>query len=204
MALRRITVSFLFLAAFAGAALLLWQTQAPSQHDAGTLRPQAFPVSSFNFSYASQSYFNPALPNGKAQASGFTIACESKGLVHLSAKSHGDPTLLFEFTNVLCGEADVMAERGLARTVQYSREFMASPLAVERATEDPALAIARSVFLHMDGGLRARWPESQQVLLNREERLEGEVAPEMQVAWQNGAVHWTKKFTGPVTGGASD
>ncbi|HYX35706.1 MAG TPA: hypothetical protein VE954_21630, partial [Oligoflexus sp.] len=129
MALRRITVSLLFLAAFAGAALLLWQTQAPSQHGGETLRPQAFPVSSFDFSYASQSYLNPALPNGKAQASGFTIACESKGLVHLSAQSQGDLTLIFEFTDVLCGEANVMAERGLARTVQYSREFLASPAA---------------------------------------------------------------------------
>jgi hypothetical protein len=202
MALRRIIVSLGMLASFAGAVLLLWPAPAATRHSAAETVPSGFSVQSFDFTYTSQSYLNPALPGSKAQGGGLTIACESKGTLHLALPLTADPALIFEFTHVLCADADVMQERGLRRAVHYTRDFLASTEAVRRAAEDPALAIARSLFLQLDGGLRSQWSQDA-TSQNQERRLEGEVNVTLQWNKDHGVVHWSKTFSGPMAGEAS-
>ncbi|WP_218110192.1 HEAT repeat domain-containing protein [Oligoflexus tunisiensis] len=187
------------LATFAGAVLLLWPAPATSHRSVPEPVPSGFPVQSFDFSYASHSYLNPALPGVPSQGEGLTIACESKGALHLALPAAGEPALVFEFTNVLCAGADVIQERGLSRTVHYTRNFLASAAAVGRATEDPALAIARSLFLQLDGGLRSSWPQKKP-WLQHERRLEGDVTVTVDWNQDQKIVHWSKKFSGPVHG----
>jgi len=200
MALRHKLLSLGVLTAIAGLVLLLWPAKTPVPPSSQSVVQPRLPVSSFEFSYNSLSYLNPVLPGSQGGGTGLTIACESKGLIHLASAMGDATTLLIEFTTVLCGEANVIAERGLRRTVQYTREFLASTAAVQRATEDPALAITRSLFLHMDGGLRERWPEPAVVLHHQEKRLEGDVTPETHFSRQQDGIHWTKQFSGLVQG----
>lgn len=195
MTLRRILVSFGMLAALAGVALLLLPSSVKPVKSAGAAARDDGPVQSFEFSYQSQSYLNPTLPGSGGPAQGLTIACEAQGLMHLGRPQAESLHFLFEFTVVLCGEANVMSERGLARAVHYSRDFLASKEAMQRATEDPALAIARSIFLHMDLGLKGRWSDKQR---SEELRLEGQIVPELAFVMDNGQVQWTKKFSGPM------
>jgi hypothetical protein len=197
MTLRRILVSLGMLAALAGAALLLLPSPVNSMKSAGAAARGDVPVQSFDFSYQSQSYLNPALPGSGGPAQGLTIACEAKGLMHLGRPQGASLHLLFEFTVVLCGGANVMSERGLTRTVHYSREFLASTEAMQRATEDPALAIARSIYLHMDLGQKTLWSDERR---SDELRLEGQIAPELAFVMDKGQVQWTKKFSGPMPG----
>ncbi len=196
MALRRIIVSLGLLAIVAGAVLLLWPAKAVPKQSAERHHSSSFPVQSFAFTYTSQSYLNPTLPGSQTSGQGLTIACESKGLMHLKGTGAERFALLFEFTDVLCGGANVISERGLARTVHYTREYLTSTIAVQRATEDPALAIARSLFLHMDLGLRAEWPDATQNQGHEERRLEGDLVPAMDWVMDQGLVQWTKKFSG--------
>jgi hypothetical protein len=198
MALRRILVSLILLFAFAGAAWLLQpharpSTQTPSKPD-GT----GLPIQSFEFSYESESYLNPLLPGSESSQQGFSIACESKGFMHLGRSEVNAWSLLFEFTHVLCADADLMRERGLARALRYTRAYLASQEAAQRATEDPALAIARSLFLSMDMNLRKTWQGSMGDY--QEQRLEGVVMPEISWTLDDNQVQWTRTFTGDLPG----
>lgn len=197
MTLRRILVSLGILILLTGAAFLLLPSRVEPLKTVEAAAREDFPAQSFEFSYDSQSYLNPTLPGTPGAGQGLTIACEARGLMHLGRPQAASLHFLFEFTVVLCGGANVMSERGLARTVHYSREFLASKDAVQRATEDPALAIARSLFLHMDLGLKARWSEERKP---DELRIEGRIAPEFAWVMDKGQVQWTKKFSGPVSG----
>ncbi len=196
MALRRIIVGLGLLAIFAGAVLLLWPAQSVPKQSHESHPSTNFPVQSFSFTYTSQSYLNPTLPGSQGTGQGLTIACESKGLMHLKGTGAEPFALLFEFTDALCGGANVISERGLARTGHYTREFLTSAIAVQRATEDPALAIARSLFLHMDLGLRTGWDDKKQNQGHEERRLEGDVVPTLDWVVDQGLVQWTKKFSG--------
>jgi hypothetical protein len=191
------------LAAFAGTVLLLWPSRADTRQSLPKPSLPGFPIQSFDFAYHSQSYLNPLLPGAKTSGQGLTIACESRGLMHLSRSAADALTLLFEFTDVLCGGANVISERGLARTVHYTREFLTAKDAVQRATEDPALAIARSLFLHMDLGLRASWPAPNEEIVAKERRLEGDLSPALDWVMDQGAVQWTKSFSGVLPGDAA-
>jgi hypothetical protein len=197
MTLRRILVSFGILAVLAGAALLLFPSRVKPLKSVEASARDDVPAQSFEFSYDSQSYLNPTLPGASGVGQGLTIACEAKGLMHLGRPQAGSLHFLFEFTVVLCGGANVMSERGLARTVHYSHEFLTSKEAVQRATEDPALAIARSLFLHVNLGAKARWSDERTI---EELRIEGRVAPELTWITDRAQVQWTKKFSGPVSG----
>ncbi|HET9240919.1 MAG TPA: HEAT repeat domain-containing protein [Oligoflexus sp.] len=197
MTLRRILVSLGILAALAGAALLLLPSAMKPVKSVEAKPREDFPARSFEFSYESQSYLNPTLPSAAGKGQGLTIACESRGLMHLGRPRAMTLHFLFEFTSVLCGGVNVMSERGLARTVHYSREFLASEDAMQRATEDPALAIARSLFLPMDLGQKSRWSDDRSF---DELRIEGRITPELAWVMDKGQVQWTKKFSGPVPG----
>lgn len=200
MTLRRILVSLGILVALAGAVLLLLPSPVRPEKSIEAGVREGFPTQSFEFSYDSQSYLNPALPGTPGQSKGLTIACESKGLMHLGRPRAQSLHFLFEFTVVLCGGVNLISERGLARTVHYSHEFLSSKEAMQQATEDPALAIARSHFLHMNLGQKARWSEDHRL---EELRIEGGVTPEVTWVMDQGQVQWTKKFSGPVSGDES-
>jgi len=158
----------------------------------------AIPARSLQFEYHSLSYINPSITSGDNRGQGLTIDCQSRGSIHLATPRAHDLIFIFEFSMLVCGETNLMEERNLPLHLSYSREYLASAAAVEQALEHPGLAIARSLYFHLDTGQRERWSGNQAALVNQELRVEGEVTPVLKVKEESGVWNWQKTFAGAV------
>ncbi len=203
MALRRTLLVF-GLVLLAG--LLGWQFR-PGEAAGPGLKPDAaesmghpsFAARSWSFSYHSLSYLNPVLSTAKAGDRGLTMACHAKGQLHAMAQHTADLRLIFEFSEIMCGEADILADRALSHVSAWDRDYLQSLGAVEAALQNPNLAIARSIFLAMNLDFDRDFSKIVSPIADAQLRAEGRVDVAFQSHQGTAGWLWTKSYQGPLT-----